>query len=137
MEAAIEQSQATADELRKAQNMQVQALAAQSQVQKEIQYNAQISQALLDKAATTAANLHAVIDEAATKYKQIPNLHFQGFSTWTLCGVLLVLLGAHNMKAAVSLFFLVVGKSHVPRPLKPPADLTLGHLIVAIFLRFS
>lgn len=109
----MEQSQAKADELQKAQNMQVQALATQSQVQKEIQYNAQISQALLDKAAATAANLHTIIDEAATKYKQIPNLHFHGLSTWTLCGVLLILIGAHNMKAAVSLFFLVLGKSHV------------------------
>ena len=132
----MEQSQAKADELQRAQNVQVQALAAQSEVQKEIQFNAQISQALLDKAATTAANLHTIIDEAATKYKQIPTLHFHGLSTWPLCGFLLILIGAHNMKAAVSLFFLVVGKSHVPRPLKPPADLTLGHLIVAIFLRF-
>jgi hypothetical protein len=113
MEATMEHSQKEANELQKAQNMQAQALAAQSQMQKEIQFNAQISQALLDKATTTAANLHAMIDEAATKYKRIPDLHFGGLSAWTLCGILVILIGAHNMKAAVSLFFLVFGKGHV------------------------
>lgn len=108
----MEQSQSKADELQKAQSMQVQVLAAQSEVQKEIQRNAQVSQALLDKATTTAANLHAIIDEAATKYKRIPDFQFGGFSTWTLCGALLILIGSHNMKAAVCLFFLVFGKRY-------------------------
>lgn len=107
------QSQAKANELQNAQIMQVQALAAQSQIQKEMQLSSQVSQALLDKATTAAFNLHALIDEAATKYKRIPDLHFGGLSIWTLCGALLILIGAHNMKAAVSLFFLVFGKHPV------------------------
>jgi hypothetical protein len=115
----MEQSQSKAYELQKAQSMQVQVLAAQSEVQKEIQRNAQVSQALLDKATTTAANLHAIIDEAAAKYKRIPDLRFGGFSTWTLCGALLILIGSHNMKAAVSLFFLVFGTRHSAAS-KPP-----------------
>ncbi|KAJ5662158.1 uncharacterized protein N7477_009774 [Penicillium maclennaniae] len=110
LETTMEQSQAKANELQNAQIMQVQALAAQSQIQKEMQHNSQVSQALLDQATTAAFNLHALIDEAATKYKRIPDLQFGGLSTWTLAGALLILIGAHNMKAAVSLFFLVFGE---------------------------
>ncbi|OQD73973.1 hypothetical protein PENDEC_c013G05755 [Penicillium decumbens] len=106
METTMEQSQAKAVELQNAQDTQFQALVAHSEVQKRIQFDAQISQALLDKAATTAANLHAIIDEAATKYKQMPDLHFGGIPSWTLYGILLFIIGVHNMRAAVSLFFL-------------------------------
>jgi len=105
----MEQSQAKAVELQNAQDTQFQALVAHSEVQKRIQFDAQISQTLLDKAATTAANLHAIIDEAATKYKQMPDLHFGGIPSWTLYGILLIIIGVHNMRAAVSLFFLVFG----------------------------
>ncbi|KAJ5292773.1 uncharacterized protein N7443_008726 [Penicillium atrosanguineum] len=119
METTMEQSQMRANELQNAQNMQVQALSAQSQIQKEMQLNSQVSQALLDKTTATAFNLHALIEETATKYKQIPRLHLGGLSTWTFCGTFLILIGTHNVKAAVSLFFLV-----------------LGHLMVASFLRF-
>lgn len=110
MEAAINQSQVQADELHKAQHLQAEALAAQSQAHKAIQFNAQVSQALLDKTAVATANLHALIDKAATKYKQTPGLHFGSISGWMFCIGLLLGILAQNAKVAVSLFALIFGK---------------------------
>lgn len=110
MEAAINQSQVQANELHKAQHLQAEALAAQSQAHKAIQFNAQVSQALLDKTAATAANLHAIIDKAATRYKQTPGLHFGSISGWMFCTGLLLGILTQHAKVAISLFALISGK---------------------------
>lgn len=110
MEVALQTSQTTANELQQAQRLQAQALAAQVQAQQTLQSSTQVSQALLDKATTSAANLHALIDEAATRYKQTPGLHFAGTSVWTMCLTFLLAIGSQNPKFAVSIFFLIFGK---------------------------
>lgn len=92
------------------QQLQTETLAAQAQAQKTLQANARVSQALLDKATTTAANLHAIIDEAAVRYKQTPGFYLGGTPSWVLCVVALIILGAPNSKFAVSICFLIFGK---------------------------
>ncbi|PLB55322.1 hypothetical protein P170DRAFT_470736 [Aspergillus steynii IBT 23096] len=64
LENAIEKSQVTADDLHKSQAEHFETLKAQSQIQQSMQANMNISQAFMDRAAATAANLQAMIDEA-------------------------------------------------------------------------
>ncbi|KAJ5380598.1 uncharacterized protein N7496_003026 [Penicillium cataractarum] len=111
MDASMHKAQARANELQKAQRIQAEALTIQQQAQEAIRYNTQVSQALLDRATTTAANLHTIIDEAATKFKQTPGLHQGGLSIWTVCLVLLIVIGAQNFKAAFGLTFFIFGQS--------------------------
>lgn len=105
----MKNSEQKANDLQKAQNLQAEAMAAQSRAQEAMQYNAKLSQALLDKTATTAANLHTIIDEATVKAKLVPGLHRGGFSTWSLCLVLLIVIGAQNIQVAIGLLFLIIG----------------------------
>lgn len=107
----MHQAQARANELQKAQRIQAEALTIQQQAQEAIRYNTEVSQALLDRAMTTAANLHTIIDEAATKFKQTPGLHQGGLSIWTFCLMLLIVIGAQNFKAAFGLTFFIFGQS--------------------------
>lgn len=93
--------------------MQAQALAAQTQTQHTLQSSALVSQALLDQATTSAANLHALIDEAATKYKHNPGLHFTGTTIWTMFLAFLIAMGSQSPKFAVSIFFLIFGRCPV------------------------
>lgn len=109
----MNEAQEKANELHKAQHLQAGALAVQQQAQEAIRFNAQVSQALLDRATTTAANLHTIIDEAAIKFKQTPGLHQGGLSIWTVCFMLLILIGAQSFKAALGLTFFIFGQSEV------------------------
>ncbi|CEO60488.1 hypothetical protein PMG11_05113 [Penicillium brasilianum] len=109
MDASMHQAQTKADELQRAQSIQIEALAVQQQIQEAIRYDTQVSQALLDRATTTAANLHTIIDEAAVKFKQAPGLHQGGLSIWTVCLMLVIVVGAQNFKAAFGLTFFIFG----------------------------
>ena len=108
------QAQGRADELHKTQRLQADAMSIQQQAQEAIKFNTQVSQALLDRTAVTAANLHTLIDEAATKFKQTPGLHQGGLSIWTVCLMLLILIGVQNFKAAFGLVFFIFGESECP-----------------------
>ncbi|KAJ5594944.1 uncharacterized protein N7459_001152 [Penicillium hispanicum] len=110
MQVSIEQSESKASELQRAQNLQAEALAAQSRMQMEIQFHAQLSQALLKKVTTAAANLQTVIDEATVKASQMPGLRFGGIQSWSLFILFLALLGHYSPKIAISLFFLILGE---------------------------
>ncbi|KAJ5993601.1 hypothetical protein N7451_009325 [Penicillium sp. IBT 35674x] len=103
----VEQSTNKANELQIAQIQQAEALAAQSRAHRELQFTAQFSQALLDKAFITAANLQATIQQASSKAQQIPQLG--RFSIWSLGLTLLLAIGAQYSKVATSLFFLIFG----------------------------
>ncbi|KAJ5525372.1 hypothetical protein N7494_012022 [Penicillium frequentans] len=103
----VEKSTSKANELQMAQFQQAEALAAQSRAHRELQVTAQFSQALLDKAFITAANLQATIQQASTKAQQIPQLG--RFSIWSLGLTLLLAIGAQYSKVATSLFFLIFG----------------------------
>jgi hypothetical protein len=111
MDASMHQAQMKSDELQKAQSIQTEALAIQQEKQEAIRYSTQVSQALLDRATTTAANLHTIIDEAAMKFKQTPGLHQGSFSIWTVCLMLVIVIGAQNFKAAFGLTFFIFGLS--------------------------
>ncbi|KAJ5913946.1 hypothetical protein N7504_002829 [Penicillium tannophilum] len=103
----VERSTSKANELQIAQLQQAEALAAQSRAHRDLQFTAQFSQALLDKAFITAANLQATIQQASTKAQQIPRLG--RFSTWSLGLTLVLAIGAQYSKVATSLFFLIFG----------------------------
>jgi hypothetical protein len=107
----MEQSYNRAHDLQQAQQSQAQLLAAQFKVQDEMQFKAQVSQALLEKVAISAANLHSMIDDATVKFKRTPGLHSGGISAWTVCALLLILIGGQSTRMAISLFFLILGKS--------------------------
>lgn len=114
MEVSMEQSYNKANDLRQAQQSQAKALAAQSREQEEIRYKTQVSQALLDKVTSTTANLHSMMDEATLKFKRTPGLHSGGISVWTLCLLLIILIGVQNAKMAVGIFFLIFGENILP-----------------------
>lgn len=107
----MHQAQARADELQKVQRLQADALAIQYQAQEAVSFNTQVSEALLDRTTATAANLHTIIDEAATNFKQTPRLHQGGLSIWTMCLMVLVLISAQNFKAAFGLVFFIFDES--------------------------
>ncbi|EPS33791.1 hypothetical protein PDE_08753 [Penicillium oxalicum 114-2] len=109
MDSSVNQAQLKAEELQHTQQLQVEQLLTQQQTQESIRFNAQVSQALLDKATNTAANLHTLLDEAAIKIKQTPGLHQSGLSGWTLCFMILLLVGVQNFKAAFGLVFFILG----------------------------
>ncbi|KAJ5646926.1 hypothetical protein N7490_003298 [Penicillium lividum] len=103
----VEQSTHKANELQTAQLQQAEALAAQFRAHRELQYTTQFSQALLDKATITAANLQSTIQGASTKAQLIPQLG--SFSPWSLVLTLLLAIGAQHSKVATSLLFLIFG----------------------------
>lgn len=105
----MEQSMIRATELQKAQALQTEAMAAQSQAQEAIRFNAHVSQAMLDKVALAAINLHTMMDEASFKFQQGPGLHVSRYSVWTVCLALIVFIGAQNPRVAVVVFLLVCG----------------------------
>ena len=105
----MQQSESKANELQKAQDQQAEALSAQSKAQEAIQFHAQVSQALLSKASTSAANLQSIIDDATFKFKNGPGFSIGGYSAWSLCAVLLMVIAAQNLKLAIALFFLFLG----------------------------
>ena len=109
----MEQSEHRANELQKAQHLQAEALAAQARAQTEIQFRSQLSQALLEKTAVTAANLQTALEGAALKARQIPALHFGNLRFWALYLILLALVGQYSRQAAILLSILIIGKSYI------------------------
>ncbi|KAF4153854.1 hypothetical protein CNMCM6069_000198 [Aspergillus lentulus] len=112
IETSLENSQSKAEALRTAQLQQFDALEAQYRLQQHMETNFQISQALLDKATATAANLQAMIDETTTRYRDSPILGniIGPSSAWTVCGLLLSFIGAHSPRLALAA--LLIGAVH-------------------------
>ncbi|THC95915.1 hypothetical protein EYZ11_004601 [Aspergillus tanneri] len=102
-EISLEKSQLNAYNLQKVQAEQFETFQIQSQLQENLQTNMRISQTLLDRTAATAANLQAMIDEAAARYRESSSLGglFGTYSSWTICGLLLSILGSQNPKIAI------------------------------------
>ncbi|KAI9046222.1 putative nuclear membrane fusion protein Kar5 [Aspergillus affinis] len=113
LENALEKSQMNADNLHNSQAEQLECLKAQSQIQQNMQTSMHISQALIDKAAATAANLQAMIDEATTRYKDSPTLSgiFGSYSAWMAYGLLFSVLGTQNLKVFIAM--LLIAAVHV------------------------
>lgn len=67
-----------------------------------------ISQALVDKAAATAANLQAMIDEATARYKDSSAMSgpFGSYSAWTMYGLLLSVLGTQNSRIFIAMLLM-------------------------------
>ena len=86
----------------------------------------QISQALLDKATTTVANLQAMVDEAASKYRepQVLTGLFGQHSAWTVSTLLLSIIGALSPRAALAVLFIGCSEQILPTSTIPTcADL--------------
>jgi hypothetical protein len=109
METIINQSESKANELQDAQEQQMEALAEHSRTQEAIQFQAKVSEALLSKTSIAAANLQSILEDAAIKYKSVPGFYLGGYSIWSLCGILLLIIAAHNFRVAISLVFLSLG----------------------------
>ncbi|KAJ6008495.1 hypothetical protein N7540_012471 [Penicillium herquei] len=109
MERSVEVSSIKANELQVAQHEQAKVLAAQSQVHKEIQFAAQVSAALIERAAATAANLQSRIEDAANKAKSIPEITFGSPSIFTLLFILILAVSAQNRMIAVGIIFMIFG----------------------------
>ncbi|ODM17347.1 hypothetical protein SI65_07022 [Aspergillus cristatus] len=113
LEMMLVQSEMKAQDLQRAQLLQSEVIAAQSQAQHNIHADIQISQGLLDKVTATAANLQTMVDETATTYRESPvlgGLHGT-YSAWTVCALLFSMLGAQNPKSALAVLF--IGMAHL------------------------
>ncbi|KAE8389254.1 hypothetical protein BDV23DRAFT_173281 [Aspergillus alliaceus] len=108
-ETSLKEFQLKAEDLHKAQLQQSENLDIQSRLQEKLQTSIRISQALIDKAATTTANLQVMIEETTALYKDSPTLGtlFSTYSSWTVFGLLLSLIASHHIKFA--LVMLVIG----------------------------
>lgn len=121
-----------AENLHRAQLLQSKAIAAQSQAQDNIQTDIRISQALLNKITATAANLQAMVDETATKYRDSPalgGLHGT-YSAWTVCALLFSMLGTQNPKSALAVLFIGMSMCFLGFYLLLLIHTALAHLIV-------
>lgn len=115
----MEKFELKASELHKAQILQTEAMVAQSQAQETMQFSAQVSQALLEKAAIAAANLQAMIHESAIRYQEnryFPPI-FVRYFPWTACAALFIILGAQSPKAAICLMLVILGMPRLHSPL--------------------
>lgn len=110
-EVTLQSSEAKAENLHEAQNLQYQAIAAHSQAQNNLQINMRISQALVDRATAAAANLQTMIDNSATRYQESPvfNGPLGPYSTWTMCVLLFSMLGIQNPRSALALLIIGMG----------------------------
>ncbi|KAB8263883.1 hypothetical protein BDV32DRAFT_146185 [Aspergillus pseudonomiae] len=104
----LKELQSRAEDIHKAQLQQAETVEFQSRLQEKLQTSVQISQALLDKVAATAANLQAMIDETSARYKDSPALRplFSPYSSWTFYGLLLSVIASHNVKVALALLII-------------------------------
>ncbi|GAB1195175.1 hypothetical protein APSETT444_004429 [Aspergillus pseudonomiae] len=104
----LKELQSRAEDIHKAQLQQAETVEFQSRLQEKLQSSVQISQALLDKVAATAANLQAMIDETSARYKDSPALRplFSPYSSWTFYGLLLNVIASHNVKVALALLII-------------------------------
>ncbi|KAJ5669821.1 hypothetical protein N7462_010891 [Penicillium macrosclerotiorum] len=138
IDALMKQSIMKADELHEVQRLHTEAMAVQAQAQESMRFSTQVSQALLDRAISAASDLQDIIDGTAEKYKQTPGLHRGGLSVWTLCLLLLIIIGGQNIKVAIGLFFFIFGMLENCRDfdLSIANGLTLGHLIATSIFPF-
>ncbi|KAE8368643.1 hypothetical protein BDV27DRAFT_167640 [Aspergillus caelatus] len=113
---SLKELQLRAENLHKAQLQHSETVESQSRLQEKLQASVQISQALLDKAAATAANLQAMIDETSSRYKDSHALRplFSTYSSWTFFGLLLSLIASHNVKVAFAM--LIIGACRYQYP---------------------
>ncbi|KAJ5702249.1 hypothetical protein N7488_009797 [Penicillium malachiteum] len=109
MERSVDVSTTKANELHLAQHEQTKLLAAQSQVHKEIQFAAQVSTSLIERAAATAANLQSRIEDAANKAKGIPEITSGTPSIITLLFILILAVSAQNRMVAIGMIFMIFG----------------------------
>ncbi|KAE8333252.1 hypothetical protein BDV39DRAFT_199609 [Aspergillus sergii] len=117
LDTSLKEFQLKAESLHKAQLQQSEAVEFQSRLQEKLQTSVQISQALLDKAAATAANLQAMIDETSALYKDTPALRplFSTSFSWTFFGLLLSLIASHNVKVALAMLIIGARKYQYPQ----------------------
>lgn len=105
-------SESKAENLHREQIMQSEAISAQTRAQENLQTSMQISQALLDKATTTAANLQAMVDETVSRYREPTVLSVFGpYSPWTVSALLFSIIGALNPRAGLAVFLIGTCKS--------------------------
>ncbi|RAQ50088.1 nuclear membrane fusion protein Kar5 [Aspergillus flavus] len=117
LDTSLKEFQLRAESLHKSQLQQSEAVEFQSRLQEKLQTSVQISQALLDKAAATAANLQAMIDETSARYKDTPALRplFSTSFSWTFFGLLLSLIASHNVKFALAMLTIGARKYQYPQ----------------------
>ncbi|KAB8219404.1 hypothetical protein BDV33DRAFT_204527 [Aspergillus novoparasiticus] len=117
LDTSLKEFKLKAESLHKAQLQQSEAVEFQSRLQEKLQTSIQISQALLDKAASTAANLQAMIDETSARYKDTPALRplFSTPFSWTFFGLLLSLIVSHNVKVALAMLIIGARKYQYPQ----------------------
>ncbi|KAJ1717224.1 nuclear membrane fusion protein Kar5 [Aspergillus flavus] len=117
LDTSLKEFQLRAESLHKSQLQQSEAVEFQSRLQEKLQTSVQISQALLDKAAATAANLQAMIDETSARYKDTPALRplFSTSFSWTFFGLLLSLIASHNVKFALAMLIIGARKYQYPQ----------------------
>ncbi|RAQ69658.1 nuclear membrane fusion protein Kar5 [Aspergillus flavus] len=117
LDTSLKEFQLRAESLHKSQLQQSEAVEFQSRLQEKLQTSVQISQALLDKAAATAANLQAMIDETSARYKDTPALRplFSTSFSWTFFGLLLSLIASHNVKFALAMLIISARKYQYPQ----------------------
>ncbi|PLB39627.1 putative nuclear membrane fusion protein Kar5 [Aspergillus candidus] len=91
-ETSLEESRLRAEDLQTMQVRQFNTTKAQLKLQDSLHMQLQISYALLGQTAAAAANLQAMIDEAAARYKGfsgLAGLPWQ-YSTWIACGMFFI-----------------------------------------------
>lgn len=107
-EESLGESERKAENLRQEQKLQSEAFAVQSRAQESLQLSIEISQALLDKAAASASNLQVMVEDAVSKYTDLPI--FTGpwgqHSAWTVSAVLFSIIGALNPRVALAVLFI-------------------------------
>ncbi|GKZ81696.1 hypothetical protein AnigIFM56816_006218 [Aspergillus niger] len=106
VESALTGSQVIAEDLRSAQ-------LGQTELLEHLLTNMRIAQALADKQTAAAANLQAMVDDVAERYREVPAFRglFGSYPAQTVYSLLVGFVGAQSLKAATVL--LVVAIYHI------------------------
>nr|XP_001394658.2 hypothetical protein ANI_1_2190094 [Aspergillus niger CBS 513.88] len=106
VESALTGSQMIAEDLRSAQ-------LGQTELLEHLLTNMRIAQALADKQTAAAANLQAMVDDVAERYREVPAFRglFGSYPAQTVYSLLIGFVGAQSLKAATVL--LVVAIYHI------------------------
>ncbi|GKZ93620.1 hypothetical protein AnigIFM63604_002065 [Aspergillus niger] len=106
VESALTGSQMIAEDLRSAQ-------LGQTELLEHLLTNMRIAQALADKQTAAAANLQAMVDDVAERYREVPAFRglFGSYPAQTVYSLLVGFVGAQSLKAATVL--LVVAIYHI------------------------
>ncbi|KAL2822838.1 hypothetical protein BDW59DRAFT_163648 [Aspergillus cavernicola] len=110
IESSLEKFQVGVEDLHQIQQRQYEIATNQSKLQDEMQTNTRILKAFLDQTVSTAADLRAMIDETAAKYREAPGLSglFGSYSPWVMYGILLSLAKLQAPKYAIVMFLIYV-----------------------------